>query len=264
MAHTFTLASIALITVASLFYMGFGIARLLSFPLFHGQELLIAPFVGFALLVNMGYWCGWMGWSVTVTLAVAWLLATLVNLLALRRVRGNPFNVLEHVALFVLACLMLAIALYPIWQAGRLWPIGVNGDQVLYTNVAAHLENGPLPVFPPSEWQPAMLQLALAQKYGLPLGFSYLHAIVDKLSRREAYETFAIVTAIAPVLAVLAYAALARCLFALSVRGTLIAAGLVALSPILMWVHYNSYAMHAMSLGLVPLAFGVAVLAWTV
>jgi hypothetical protein len=256
------IAFIAVISMGFLYYTGYGVTRFLSTePPLAGNELLLTPFMGYSITTTMAYWCGWLGWSIGVAVAVTLVIATLCNLWAFVSLR-EAVKVREHVAIFVLAGVAFAAAMYPICQSGILGPIGANGDQVLYANVASRLEMGHLPVSPPGEWHPAMQQLALASHYGLPLGFSYLHAIIDYLSRREAHETFAIVTAMALIFAVLAYAVLARCLFGLGCRGILIAAVLAALSPTLMWVHYNSYAMHVMSLGLVPVAFGVAVIAW--
>jgi hypothetical protein len=254
-------AVITSITVGFLLYAGFGIARLFACESMRGRELLIAPLVGFSLSVIVGYWCGWLGWSTRVSLIVVLCLATLLNLLALVRRRSVPLGVQEHLPIFALAFCMLVMGLYPLWQAGALGPIGGNGDQVVYVNLADYLERNTLPSPPPSGRHPVMVQLSRVSEYGFPLGLSYLHAFIDKLSSREAFETFSLVTAVFLALSVLVYACLATSLCGAGRLTSTFVALLTAVSPLLLWIHYNNYGMHAIGIGLVPLAFGVAVLA---
>jgi hypothetical protein len=108
-----------------------------------------------------------------------------------------------------------------------------------------------------------MAQLGLVSDFGFPLGFSYLHALIDILSGREAYETFSIVTAVGLSLSVLGYATAARYLFGAGRFGSILVALLTALSPILMGVHYDDFGMHVLSLGLIPVTFATAVLSLT-
>jgi uncharacterized membrane protein len=96
-----------------------------------------------------------------------------------------------------------------------------------------------------------MVQLARVSEYGFPLGLSYLHAFIDKLSSREAYKTFSLVTAVSVALSVLVYACLATCLWGAGRLASSLAALFTAVSPLLLWVHYNNYGMHAIGLGLV-------------
>jgi hypothetical protein len=252
---------LALLVLGVLFYAGFGITRLLAFGSLRGVELLLAPVLGFSLIVTVGYWGGWVGWPGNVVATAVLALSTLFNLLALLRRRGRPPIVLQHLPIFALACIAFAVAVYPLWRSRALGPVGTNGDQVLYTNVAAHLEQDGLPRPPPSTWRPALVQLSLADEYGFALGFSYLHALIDTLSGGEAHETFALITAVCRSLSVLSYAALAACLFGAGVLGTILVALFTAFSPALLWLHYDSAGMQVMSLSMVPVAFGVAVLA---
>ena len=146
---------IASITVGFLFYAGFGIARLLACESMRGQELLIAPLVGFSLSVTVSYWCGWLRWSTSVSVIVVLCLATLLNFLALVRRRSMPLRVREHLPIFALAFFMLVIALYPLWQAGAFGPIGGSGDQVVYVNLADYLERNTFPSpLPPGDTRP--------------------------------------------------------------------------------------------------------------
>lgn len=258
---------IAALSVGFLAYAGLGVTVLLAGEPLRSSAVLIAPWVGYAVTVTIAHWCGWLGWSIKQTIVAVLILSTLCNLFGLLWHRG-ALGLREHLGVFCLAGIALATALYPIWHMGFLGPVSLNGDPVLYTNLAAHLgtSHSPGSQFVASAadaaWQPALLQLALARDYGLPYGFSYLHAILDRLVQREAHETFAVVTAVALALAVPVYACLARCLFGASTRAALLTAFLAAVSPTLMWVHYNGYAMHVTGLGLLPLAVGSSVLAW--
>lgn len=260
MGFTVTVTWLVLMTVMILFYTGFGVTRLLSFQRIVRGEFLIAPMVGFSLIITVAYWCGWFGGSARAVVAAVLLLSTLFNLLALIRRRRMPGKVREQLPIFALACLGMVVALYPLWQSGTLAPIGRNGDQVWHSNVSAYLERNSFPTPPPSLWKPAMVQLSFSDDLDLTFGFSYLHAFIDTISGHEAHETFSIVTAVGRVLSVLVYAFLATYLFGTSSLGSMFVALLTAASPMLMWLHYNDYAPHAMSLGLVPLAFGVAML----
>jgi hypothetical protein len=258
---------IATSIIGFLAYAGLGITALLACKRWRGHAVLIAPWVGYAVTVTVSHWCAWLGWSVGQAIIVVLIIATPCNLLGLLQ-HHRSIDLRAHLGIFGLTGMTLAIALYPIWHTGFVGPVGINGDSVLYTNVAAHLETAPFPSSQPAEWaaatarHPALLQLALVRDYGLPYGFSYLHAIADRLTQRESHETFSLLTAVALALAVPVYACLARGLFGAGTRAALLTAFLAAVSPTLMWLHYNGYAMHVMSLGLMPLAFGMGVLAW--
>jgi hypothetical protein len=248
------------ISMGALLYAGFGITRLLTAPRIRGGELLLVPGIGLSLVLTVGYWCGWMGWSAGMAVVITAVLATVLNLLAVIQRRGAPLVIAQHLLPFAMALVLYSVAVYPIWRSGELAPIGLNGDQVGYTNITAYLEQNGLPPPPPSAQKPAVTQLSFIN-WGLPLGFNYFHAFVDKLLGTVPHETFSLITALCMALAILAYAFLARYLFGLHSQDTFIVTLLIAVNPLLTWVHYNNYGMHAMSLGLTPLAFGVAVIA---
>jgi hypothetical protein len=253
-----TLAFFALAATLLLLYAGFGITRMLAFPAIRGDELLVMPVVGLAVIVSAGYWCGWMGWSAATTL---WLVAVVpagFNLAAVIRPR-SPLGIARHLPAVGLAAAVFAVAAVPATRSGTLGPIGVSGDQVLYANLATYLEQSGVPAPAPSDERPATVQLGFIN-WGLPLGFSYLHAVVDRLVKLPAHETVSLMTAFLIALNILAYPFLASCLFGLGAPGRLVVTMLAAVSPMLMGVHYGNYGMHAASLGLVPMAFGMAVL----
>ncbi len=260
MVFALALAWVLLVAVGLLFYSGLGVTWLLSYERTRGEELLIAPFAGLSLIVIVGYWCGGAGWSAGVALISTLVLSTCFNLLALVYRRRIPLAVKGHLFSFVLAFLALVVAVYPMWRSGRLGPIGSNGDQVLYANVTAYLEHGGLPAPPPSPSKPAVVQLFFVN-WGTPLGFNYFHAFVNTLSGAEPHETFSLITALCIGLAVLAYRFSAGCVFGADRQGALLTALFAAASPTLMWIHYNDYGMHVMSLGLIPVALGLGVLA---
>ncbi len=249
----FSLASMLL-----LLHAGFGVTRLLAFPAIRRDELLLMPFVGLAVIVSAGYWCGWMGWSAATTLWLVVILPAGINLVAILRPRF-PLEVKPHLAAFTLAAGVFVVAAVPAGRSGALGPIGASGDQVLYTNVATYLEQNGLPAPPASDTKPATVQLGYIN-WGLPLGFSHLQAVVDRLVKWKAHQTVSLMTALLTAINVLAYPLLAGCLFRFGARGRLIVTALAAASPMLMGVHYGNYGMHVASLGLVSLAFGVAVL----
>jgi hypothetical protein len=254
------IASIAMTAVAILYYTGFGVTRLLSFQRIQSQELLIAPLAGFSLIATIGHWGAWLGWSTGLIGIVVLVLSTQTNIIALIIHRARPLKVREHLPILTLACLMFAIAAYPIWQSGTLGPLGANGDQVVYTDIASHLESGGLPGPSALVERLATQQLPAMSGFASSLGFGYLHAFIDLLTRRETHETFAILTAVSLSLTVPSYVALARCLFGAGRLASLLVALFTAVSPALMGVHLQSNGMLAISLSLVPLAFGVSIL----
>jgi hypothetical protein len=245
------------ISWALLFYTGLGLTRLLSFPEIRGQEILLAPLVGMSLIVPVGYWCASAGRPAAFTLVLTLILSTVLNVLSLGRHEGLPIR--PHLPLLVASALTFALAVVPLARLGHLGPIGSNGDQVLYSNVTAYLEHGGLPTPAAIPSRPAVVQLSFVN-WGLPLGFNYLHALVDEITGLKAHESFSLVTAVLLSLNVLGLSFLARSVFGLGPTGTLLTALLTAASPTFLWVHYNDFGMHVTSLGLVPVALGVAAL----
>jgi hypothetical protein len=222
--------------------------------------VLLAPFAGLSLMILAGYWCGWMGRSAISALVVTVVASTVLNALALVRRRDAPLAIRPHLPVLAAGLLAFVLAVIPLARLGHPGPIGVNGDQVLYSNVTAYLERHGLPAPAPAALRPAAVQLSFID-WGLPLGFNYLHAFAGILLGLEAHESFSLVTALLVFLNVLALAVLARSVFGLGQTGVCLTALLAALSPAFLWVHYNDYGMHAMSLGLIPMAIGVTALA---
>ena len=253
---------VALAFGSLLFYSGIGLTRLLAFDRIRGGELILAPAAGAALLITVGSWSGSLGWSAGVALALTLAAATIVNLMVLRSGRLRSLDVRASLGGILLALLVFAAGVAPLWTLDRpATVIGRNGDQVFYTNIASYLERQGLPVPAPGPLEPAAAQRSLVDHYGVPLGFSSVHAMVDRLTGQPAYATFSVVTAVFLALSVLGCVFLAERLFGLGRRWALAAGLLVAASPALLWIHYNNYAMHALSVGLAPAAFAVAVLA---
>jgi hypothetical protein len=255
------IALVALAAGSLLFYCGSGLVRLMAFAPIRGGEIALAPAVGAAVLVTVGSWCAVLGWSAGTALIAALVGATIVNLAALRSGRGAP-GMGTGPGGMLLALLALLVGVAPLWAVNRpATVIGRNGDQVFYTNIASYLEGHGLPVPAPGPLDPAAVQRSFVDSYGVPLGFSSIQAMVDRLAGQPAHATFSVVTAVVLAMNVLAGILLAERLFGLGRRGALAAGFLVAASPALMWIHYNNYAMHALGVGLVPAALGVAVLA---
>jgi hypothetical protein len=258
MASLLSIAWITVIAFGGLFYAGFGITRLLAFGAMRQVEVLLAPFLGFSLICIVGHWCGWLGWSAGIAARSTLVLATFFSLLAVVQRRGKGLKVLEHLPIFALACLTFTVAIYPLWWSNTLGPIGADGKQVFYTHLASQIDRGGLlgsieaKLFPDQHLK--------AGEAVVPLGFSYLHSFIDKLSRHETHETFALVTALTLALGVLSYASLAVCLLRAGRLGVFLTALLTAISPLLLWGHYASDAQQVIGLSLVPLAFGMSVL----
>jgi hypothetical protein len=253
---------VALAFVSLLLYSGHGIVRLLTFDRIRGGELVLAPAVGAAFLVTVGSWTASRGGSAGVALVSALVIATLLNVLALRLGRPRSLDVWATVGGGCLAILVIAVGVAPLWLLDKAdTVIGRNGDQVSYTNFASYLARHGLPVRAPGPLEPAATQLWLVDQYGMPIGFSHVHAMVDRLTGQPAYATLSIVTVVFLALNVLAVVFLAERLFGLRRWPALAAGVLTAASPALMWIHYNNYAMQALAIGLIPAGLGIAILA---
>ncbi len=261
MRHQIVLGALA--SGALLFYSGSGLARLLAFDRVRGGDLLLlAPAAGAALLITVGSWTAVLGWSAGVALAIGLAAATIANVIALCLRGVRDLDVRASLGGVVLVVMVVAVGVAPLWPPDRTAAvIGRNGDQVFYTNIASYLERQGLPVPPPGPLEPAATQRSFIDTYGVPLGFATVHAMVDRLTGLPAYATFSVITAVLLALNVLACIFLAGRLFGLGRWWTLVAGALSAASPALMWIHYNNYAMHALSMGLAPAALGVAILA---
>ena len=169
------------------------------------------------------------------------------------------FPVLGSERPFVVLCVLLsvlvfALAILPPLRWGLSAPIGSNWDAAeFYVPLARALQlrsQRDIPFLPPN---PLVEIFSTPPVSGRIHAFSYLHAAASSAAGVEPLHSYAPLMALVLALQPLAVYPLARVL-QLPRVAALLAAALVALAWLPLWVAYNSFSNHLMALPLLPIA----------
>lgn len=263
----------ALVAAAFLSYLGYGLARLLLPREWQEERALLAPLLGYLLLLVIGYYAVWtvlnLLWALVLTLA----LATALNVLALARRRrerrpalagrwqqvraGFSESLRRHGPAWLIALLAFLLAVLPLLRYGYITVIGENWDPENYLMVGEYLRRGPVGQIAAMPDNPLRDLNASPPRIGLTLGFSLLHGTLGLLLGQDALRTFAPTIALLGGLAALALYLLFRHGFEMERRPAFLAAFLGALSPLALWAAFFNFGMQMSSLPLVPLALAL-------
>src|SRR5687767_1272011 len=233
---------------------GWGIARLtLPEPLQRWVGLL-APLLGYCLVLVVGYWIvrDWAG--LWVVLLVVLPLAGLFNLLAWRRTgtpRMRPKR--EQLPIIALLAVTLLVGVAPLISYGYPAIVGGNWDVENYLPTARYLERGPVSAIASAPPNPLRDLNAHPPSKGLTLGFSIWHGSVDLLTGAEAITTFAIIMAWLRMMGVAAVYMLFRSVMGLKRPYALLGAAFVSAGALLLWVELFNFGMQMSAWPLIPL-----------
>ncbi len=148
----------------------------------------------------------------------------------------------------------------PLWWWGASLPIGSNWDaSEFYVPLGRALQLVSQRDIPTLPANPLVSILATPPVSGRIHAFSYLHAAVSTASAADPLSTFAPLMALVAALTPLAVYALA--LGAGLRRGAAFAAVLAGVAYLPIWVGYNNFSNHVISLPLVPAAVGASIVA---
>jgi hypothetical protein len=247
--------------VVALFYLGYGLARVLLPASFAMYRILLTPFVGMALVIVWDYLALFFGLELTRATWALTALATALNLFVFAR-HGRAHNASESrpappreqwlVLAFAFIAFLAAIA--PLLRYGYVSVIGENWDYEFYLPLADYLRALPTAALVNAPPNPLRTTILSRHILPLPMGFSYLHATLNVLTQTQALDSFAIVLGVLRAMGVIAAYLFFRATFKMSARAAVIAAALMALNGLLLWFTYWSFGLHLAALPLSPIA----------
>lgn len=257
-----------LFIVVLCFHLGYAFSRLALPQEFVPYRLLLMPLVGCALLLN--------GVAIVTTSSalsppvVGVLLAVLVlplNVwLLVRRLQWGGAQVLpvqDVLAVgvcWLLALLVFVLAVLPVFHWGFSAPIGSNWDAAeFYVPLGRALQLRSQRDIPTLPDNPLVTILSTAPVSGRIHAFSYVHALASSATGIDPLRSYAPVMALVLALQPFAVYPFARTV-GLGRVAALLATALAALAWLPLWVAYNSFSNHLMSLPLLPIALASGVL----
>jgi hypothetical protein len=268
------LAQITLIVACALAlcaYAGWGACALGLPPSLRPFGGLLAPLVGYALVI----WLGYIGVSTVLdlrwSLALALALATLLNLLAWRRgarpwftASISSFSILRSPFLLSLLSLLLItflVGVLPLLRYGYLTAIGQGWDTESYLPMAQHLIDRPLARIPEAPLSPLRDLVRDPPRIGVTLGFSVFQGMTMLLSRQSALATFAPLLALLRVLGVLAIYVWLRATMGLGRGAALLGAAGASAGALLLWISYFNFGMQMAAWPLLALGLTIGLAA---
>lgn len=172
---------------------GWGLARLLLPAALQPWRALLAPLLGYALTILVGYWVvrlvGGLGWALGLLLPLGGLLNGIVS-----RRYGPPdlaAALRQHWPALLVALIGVAIGVAPLFSYGYVALIGGGWDVENYWPVARYLTRGPVSAIATAPANPLRDINADPPSIGLTLGFSIWQGSVDLLSAGEPLLSFA-------------------------------------------------------------------------
>ncbi len=255
----------ALTVLALCVFVGFSPACLLLPTPFSRWFWLCAPIIGYAITAVL------LGWaSIFLPMqAGAWTLVAagaVMNGVILLRQRGNPVPPGqawgEQIGVGILAAFSCLLALAPLWNRPDLLAIGPNWDIEIYLPLAAYLREFATGFsladpagFPfAAEPNPLLWRVNFFDPRWSGLAFSQLHAAVGGLAGQEPHQNFPGVLAATLALSVPATFLFVRNAMGLPGRLSLLACGLLAVSPLMLHTVFWSFGQQASVFPLLPMA----------
>jgi hypothetical protein len=241
---------------------GWGMARLALPAALRPYSGLLAPALGYALVVLLGYWGVRTISGLGPLLVVAIVLGGCLNVIAWRRT--GPLQVrlaVEHTPLLALLLATLIVGVAPLLHYGHPAIIGAGWDTENYLPTARYLERGPVAAISTAPSNPLRDINADPARIGLTLGFSIWHGSVNLLTGSEALASFAPLLAWLRALGVLTLYVLLRATLGLERWPALMGALWTAAGALLLWVSYFNFGMQLAAWPLIPLAVAVGIAA---
>lgn len=255
----------SLTVIALCAFVGFAPACLLLPTPLSAWFWLCVPIIGYAITAVL---LGWVSIFLPMHAGVWTLVAagTVMNGALLLRRRGNavpPGQAYgEQIGVGILAALGCLLALAPLWNRPDLLAIGPNWDIEIYLPMAAYLREFATGFsladpagFPfAAEPNPLLWRVNFFDPRWSGLAFSQLHAAVGSLVGQEPHQNFSSVLAATLALSVPATFLFIRNAIGLPGRLSLLACGLLAVSPVMLYTVFWSFGQQASAFPLLPMA----------
>lgn len=250
--------NLLLLTLASLafsVYLGYGLVKLLRPAEYRDDEGLLAPLLGYALLLLIGYYGVTTVLNLRQVLFISLGLGTLLNALALWRCRDRRLHLdlREHGGAVLLAGLAFLLGILPLLNYGYVTVIGENWDTEAYLPLAEYLVRVPVREIASMPPNPLRDLNADPSRIAVTLGFSIAQGVWQQIVGQDALRSFAPTLALLRVLSVLAMYLLFRRALTMSRRAAVLGTALVSLYALSLWLTFFNFGMQLSSLPLVPL-----------
>ena len=244
---------------------GWGLARLTLPVGLRPWTGLLAPLLGYALVLIVGRWLVRDLAGLPTVLLI--LLPATGALNAVAWWRTGPPRVPgvkqlgKHAPLGALLLVTFLVGVSPLLNYGYPAVIGRNWDVENYLPIARYLERGPVSAIGTSAPNPLRDLNAEPPTKGVTLGFPIWQGSVDVLTGSEAFTSFSIILSWLRMMGVMAVYVLFRAIMGLRRPFALLGAAFVSGSALLLWVSMFNFGMQMSAWPLIPLGLVMGVAA---
>jgi hypothetical protein len=244
------------------YWAGWGLARLALPSALQPYRALLAPLIGYTVVLTGGYWFVRTVSGLPLALAVLLPIAGALNLLAWRRA-GPPrplASLREHWHILVLLLATLLFGLAPLLHYGHPAVIGAGWDIETALPTARYIERGPIAAIGGAPANPLRDLVRDPPKIGKTVGFAVWQGSLSVLTGIEDILTFTPLLAWLRVLGVLAVYLLFRLTFGLRHGPALLGAAWTSAGALMLWISYFNFEKQMSAWPLIPLGLllGVA------
>jgi hypothetical protein len=235
-------------------WLGWGLARLSLPRALAEYSGLLAPLLGYALAIVLGFWFVWTATSLLVPLLLGIVLAGLLNLLAWRRT-GPPrlIALLREWPILLLSAITVLLGVLPLLHYGHMAIIGGGWDIETALPTVRYLERGPIAAIASQPSNPLRDLVSIPPRIGKTLGFALWQGQIDLLLQIEAILTFVPLMAWMRALGVLAVYLLLRVSFGLGRTAAWFGAAWTSANALLLWIIYFNFEKQISAWPLIPL-----------
>src|SRR5262249_4281643 len=238
---------------------GWGLARLALPASLRPYGALLAPLLGYAFAMVLGYWFVWTVSGLAPALLILLLATGALNALAWRR-EGPPRlgAIREELPILLIAFVTLLVGIAPLLHYGHPAVIGGGWDIETALPTARYLERGPIAAIADAAPNPLRDLVRDPPRIGKTVGFAVWQGSLDILTRVEAILTF---TPLLAWLRALAVYWLLRATLGLRRGPALLGAALSSAGALLLWIGYFNFEKQMAAWPLIPLGLLIGVAA---
>jgi hypothetical protein len=191
------IAFVLVLATTLAWWCGWGLARLTLPSALLPFRRLLAPLIGYAVVVVAGYWSVRTVIGLNVALPILLLVCTMLNILAWRRT-GAPFTrrlpgqvtQREGVSLFLLVLMTIGVGVAPLIRYNQSAAIGGGWDIEVALPMARYLERAPIAAIATMPDNPLRDLVANPPRISHNIGFAIYQGCVDLLGGFEVFDTF--------------------------------------------------------------------------
>ncbi|HJZ45585.1 MAG TPA: hypothetical protein VKE41_00395, partial [Roseiflexaceae bacterium] len=241
---------------------GWGLARLALPASLRPYGALLAPLLGYAFAMVLGYWFVWTVSGLAPALLILLLATGALNALAWRR-EGPPRlgAIREELPILLIAFVTLLVGIAPLLHYGHPAVIGGGWDIETALPTARYLERGPIAAIADAAPNPLRDLVRDPPRIGKTVGFAVWQGSLDILTHIEAILTFTPLLAWLRALGVLVVYVLLRATLGLRRGPALLGAALSSAGALLLWIGYFNFEKQMAAWPLIPLGLLVGVAA---